>query len=132
MLKYIGTSYQMPIEVSSEVIAIVPPGHPITFILRQKWEATYEPINRLATKEVIVFEQPEGSYNFGEELREATAEIGPTVLVKIMDARVDGLQNMDFPNVKPVTVESNESWGKRHESAALRILNRGVHGFLTR
>lgn len=76
----------------------------------QKWEATYEPINRLATREVIVFEQPEGSYNFGEELREATADIGPTVLEKFMDARVDDLRNMDFPNVKPVTVESNESW----------------------
>ncbi|KAL7658365.1 hypothetical protein M752DRAFT_296833 [Aspergillus phoenicis ATCC 13157] len=79
-------------------------------LMCQKWEATYEPINRLATREVIVFEQPEGSYNFGEELREATADIGPTVLEKFMDARVDDLRNMDFPNVKPVTVESNESW----------------------
>lgn len=57
-----------------------------------------------------MFEQPEGSYNFGGELREPTAEIGPTVIEKIMNARVDGLRNIDFPNVKPVTVESNESW----------------------
>ncbi|PWY82402.1 FMN-linked oxidoreductase [Aspergillus eucalypticola CBS 122712] len=45
----------------------------------------------------------------GVELKElpiTTAESGLIVIKAIMDARIDSLQNMDFPNVKPITIET--------------------------
>lgn len=39
----------------------------IPAITGQKWEVTYEPVSRLEKKDVVVFEQPEGSYDFGGE-----------------------------------------------------------------
>jgi hypothetical protein len=81
----------------------------------QKWEVTYEPVSRLEKKDVVVFEQPEGSYDFGERLRDVTAEFGLIVVKDMMDASVDGLRNMDFPNVRPITVEAwmHQIWGKK-------------------
>lgn len=84
-------------------------------ITGQKWEVTYEPVEQLEKKDVAVFEQPEGSYDFGEGLRDVTAEFGLMVVKGIMDASVDGLRNKDFPDVKPITVEAwmQQIWGKR-------------------
>lgn len=44
-----------------------------------------------------------------------TAEFGLIVVKDMMDASVDGLRNMDFPNVSPITVEAwmHQIWGKK-------------------
>ncbi|KAJ5275589.1 hypothetical protein N7505_004134 [Penicillium chrysogenum] len=75
-------------------------------IMGQKWEVTYEPVSRLEKKDVVVFEQPEGSYDFGERLRDVTAEFGLIVVKDMMDASVDGLRNMDFTNLLPYDIDS--------------------------
>lgn len=57
----------------------------------QKFEVSFEPIERLEKKEVEVPEQPEGSYDSGEGLAQATAEFGLMVVKGMMDASIDGL-----------------------------------------
>ncbi|KAM0208117.1 hypothetical protein ACHAQI_007126 [Fusarium lateritium] len=81
----------------------------------KKWEVTYEPIERLESKDVEVFEQPPGSYDFGEKLRVVTAEFGLMVVQGIMDASADGLRNEEFTDVKPIPVEPwmQKIWGEQ-------------------
>lgn len=62
-----------------------------------------------------MFEQPQGSYDFGEGLRDITAEFGLMVVKGIMDASVDGMRNEEFPDVKPISVAAwmQKIWGKQ-------------------
>ncbi|KAK5048685.1 hypothetical protein LTR84_005776 [Exophiala bonariae] len=80
----------------------------------RKWEVSYEPVENLEKKDIFVFKQPEDSYDFGDGLREITAEFGLMVVKGIMDANVEGLRNEDFPDIKPITVETwiQDIWGK--------------------
>lgn len=79
----------------------------------QKFEVSFEPIERLEKKEVEVLEQPEGSYDFGEGLAQVTAEFGLMVVKGMMDASIDGLRNDEFPGVKPIKMEAwmRDVWG---------------------
>ncbi|CAI9630187.1 hypothetical protein GT037_010825 [Alternaria burnsii] len=84
-------------------------------ITGKKFEVSFEPVVNLEKKDVVVLDQPEGSYDFGEGLREVTAEFGLMVVKGMMDVKADGLRNEEYPSVKPIKVKTwmQQIWGSQ-------------------
>ncbi|CAN9079124.1 unnamed protein product [Alternaria alternata] len=82
----------------------------------EKWEVTYDPIDKLEQGQATLFEQPEGSYGLPEDAtRSMMAEFGVMAVKGIMDITGEGLRNDVFPEVHPITVEAlmQKAWGSR-------------------
>ncbi|CAN9100944.1 unnamed protein product [Alternaria alternata] len=82
----------------------------------EKWEVTYDPIDKLEQGQATLFEQPEGSYALPEDAtRSMMAEFGVMAVKGIMDITGEGLRNDVFPEVHPITVEAlmQKAWGSR-------------------
>jgi nucleoside-diphosphate-sugar epimerase len=87
-----------------------------TGIIGEKWEVTYDPIDKLKQGQATLFEQPEGSYGLPEDAtRSMMAEFGVMAVKGIMDITGEGLRNDVFPEVHPITVEAlmQKAWGSR-------------------
>ncbi|KAB2105737.1 hypothetical protein AG0111_0g6389 [Alternaria gaisen] len=82
----------------------------------EKWEVTYDPIDKLEQGQATLFEQPEGSYGLPEDAtRSMMAEFGVMAVKGIMDITGEGLRNDVLPEVHPITVEAlmQKAWGSR-------------------
>ncbi|CAO2652623.1 Nn.00g009060.m01.CDS01 [Neocucurbitaria sp. VM-36] len=81
----------------------------------EKWDITYEPLEKLERGEATLFEQPESSYDLPkDEAKHMVAEFGIMAVKGVMDVSGEGIRNKEFPEVKPVSVDDviKEAWGR--------------------